>query len=83
MAPGQSGGPRPLCLHSHVGLVVLPNLLDAHVIFGINEGLSGGIRLGQCYYAGDVLEVVLVLHLDLWAGWGSGPWQDEAAMGVP
>lgn len=80
---GQSRGPRPLFLHSHVGLVVLPNLLDAHIILGVNEGLSSGIRLGQCYDAGDVLEVMLVFHLDLWAGWGSGPWQDGAAVGVP
>lgn len=80
---GQSRGPRPRFLHSHVGLVVLPNLLDTHIIFGVNEGLSSGVRLGQGHDACDVLEVMLVFHLDLWVGWGSGPWQDGAAVGVP
>lgn len=58
---------RPLSLHSHVGLVVLPNLLDTHIIFGINEGLSSGIRLSQCHNTCNVLEVMLVVYLDLWA----------------
>lgn len=77
---GQSRGllPRLRFLHSHVGLVVLPNLLDAYVIFGVNEGLSSGIRLGQCHDTCDILEVMLVVHLDLWVGWGSGPWLDGA-----
>ena len=63
----QGRGPllRPRPLHSHIGFVVLPNFLDAHVIFGINEGLSSGICLGQCHDARDVLEVVLVVHFDL------------------
>lgn len=66
--------PRPWFFHSHVGLVVLPNLLDAYIIFGINEGLGGGIRLGQCHDTRDVLEVMLVVHLDLWEWGGSqGP----------
>lgn len=67
---GKSRGPLPRLkfLHSHVGLVVLPNLLDAHIIFGINEGLSSGICLGQCHNTCNVLEVMLVIHLDLWVG---------------
>lgn len=80
---GQSRRPGLLFLHSHVGLVVLPNLLDANIILGVDEGLSSGIRLGQRYDACDVLEVMLVFHFDLWVGWGSGPWQDGAAVGVP
>ena len=66
--------PRPWSFHSHGGLVVLPNLLDAYIVFGINEGLGGGIRLGQCHDTRDVLEVMLVVHLDLWEWGGSqGP----------
>ena len=66
--------PRPWSFHSHVGLVVLPNLLDAYIVYGINEGLGGGIRLGQCHDTRDVLEVMLVVHLDLWEWGGSqGP----------
>lgn len=63
--------PKPWSFHSHVGLVVLPNLLDAYIVFGINEGLGGGIRLGQCHDTRNVLEVVLVVHLDLWEWGGS------------
>ena len=73
---GRAGGPlpRPWSFHSHVGLVVLPNLLDAYIVFGINEGLGGGIRLGQCHDTRNVLEVMLVVHLDLWEWGGSqGP----------
>ena len=66
--------PLPLPRDSHVGLVVLPNLLDAYIVFGINEGLGGGIRLGQCHDTRNVLEVMLVVHLDLWEWGGSqGP----------
>lgn len=66
MGQGRGPLPGPQFLHSHVGLVVLPNLLDTHVIFGIDEGLGSGIRLGQCHNTCDVLEVMLVVNLDLW-----------------
>lgn len=66
---GRGPLPRPWSPYAHVGLVVLPNLLDAHIVFGINEGLGSGICLGQCHDTCDVLEVVLVVHLDLWE-WG-------------
>lgn len=60
--------PRSWSLHSHVGLVVLSNLLDTHIIFGINEGLSSSIGLGQCHNTCDILEVMLVVYLDLGKG---------------
>lgn len=68
---------RPLSLHSHVGLVVLPNLLDTHIVFSINEGLSGGICLSQCHNTGNILEVMLVVYLDLWVqAWDEG-WSED------
>lgn len=77
-------GPRSL--HSHVGLVVLPDLLDAHIIFGINEGLGSGVCLGQCHDTCDILEVMLVVHLDLWE-WGGdqglGRVAQQWAVGLP
>lgn len=80
--PGRGPLRRPWSLHLHVGLVVLPNLLDTHIVFGINEGLGSGICLGQSHDTCDVLEVVLVVHLDLCgAGQGAGRGQDGAAMG--
>lgn len=64
---------RPLSLHLHVGLVVLPNLLDTHIIFGINEGLSSGICLSQCHNTCNILEVMLIVYLDLWVfAWYEG-----------
>lgn len=89
--PGHTGQgrkplPGPQSLHSHIGLVVLPNLLDAHIIFGINEGLGSGICLGQCHDTCDVLEVMLVVHLDLWEGDGDqglGKVGQQWAVGMP
>lgn len=89
--PGHTGQgrkplPGPQSLYSHIGLVVLPNLLDAHIIFGINEGLGSGICLGQCHDTCDVLEVMLVVHLDLWEGDGDqglGKVGQQWAVGMP
>lgn len=50
----------------HVGLVVVSNLLDSDVILGLDIGLSGGIGPSQSHHADDVLEVLQVLHFDLW-----------------
>lgn len=86
--PGQGRGPllRPRSPHSHVGLVVLPDLLDAHIILGVNEGLSSGVRLGQGHDTCDILEVMLVVHLDLWE-WGGdqglGRVAQQWAVGLP
>lgn len=50
---------------SHVSFVIVANLLDAHVILGVDEGLRCGVGLGQGHDAGNVLEVVLAVHFDL------------------
>lgn len=50
---------------SHVCLVVTAYLLDPDVIFGVYEGLSGGVGLSECYHAGYVLKIVVVVYLDL------------------
>lgn len=55
-------GPHP---HSHVSLVVVAYLLDPDVILGINERLCCGVGLGEGHHASNVLEVIVVFHLDL------------------
>lgn len=50
----------------HVSLVVVADLLDADIILGLDVGLGGGVGPGQSHHAGDVLEVLLVFHFDLW-----------------
>lgn len=57
---------RTQSLDSHVSFVVLPNLLDTHIIFGIYEGLSSGIGLCQSHYTCNILEVMLIFYFDLW-----------------
>lgn len=54
--------------HSHVRLVIAPYFLDANIVLGINERLRRGIRLSQSHNAGNVLEVILVVHFDLQRG---------------
>ena len=49
----------------HVSLVVVADLLDADVVLGLDVGFGGGVGPGQSHHAGDVLEVLLVLHFDL------------------
>lgn len=56
----------------HVSLVVAADLLDADVVLGLHVGLGGGVRPGQGHHADDVLEVLLVFNLDLWARGGEG-----------
>ena len=60
--------PLPLPRDSHVSFVVGSNFLDADVILGVDEGLSGGIGFGHSHHAGDVLVVMLVLYFDLLGG---------------
>lgn len=55
-------------LHIHVGFVVCADLLDSDVVLGVDEGLGGGVRLGQSHHAGYVLELHVVVHLHLDAG---------------
>lgn len=52
-------------LSSHVGFVIVPNLLDAHVVLGVDEGLRCGVGLREGHDTGDVLEVVLIVNFDL------------------
>lgn len=52
--------------HLHVSFVIVPNLLDADIVLGINEGLRCGVGLGQCHNAGNVLKIILIVHFDLW-----------------
>lgn len=52
-------------LYTHVGLVVAADLLDADVVFGLDVGFGGGVGPGQRHHAGNVLEVLLVLHFNL------------------
>lgn len=51
--------------HSHVSFVIVANLLDAHVILGVDERLGCGVSLGQGHHAGNVLEVILTVHFNL------------------
>lgn len=51
--------------NSHVGFVIVTDLLDAHVILGVDERLRRGVGLGQGHYAGNVLEVILAVHFNL------------------
>lgn len=39
--------------------------MDPDVIFGVYEGLSGGVGLSERYHAGYVLKIVVVVYLDL------------------
>lgn len=50
---------------SHVSFVVVANLLDAHVILGVDERLRRGVSLGQCHDAGNILKVILAVHFNL------------------
>lgn len=44
-------------LYVHVYFVVVVNLLDADVVLGVNQGLRGGVRLGESHHTGNVLEL--------------------------
>ena len=57
--------PQPLPRDSHVSFVVGSNFLDADVVFGVDEGLGGGIGFGHSHHAGDVLVVMMVFYFDL------------------
>lgn len=39
--------------------------MDPDVVFGVYEGLSGGVGLSEGYHAGYVLKIVVVVYLDL------------------
>lgn len=52
-------------LYSHVGFIVVANLLDAHIVLCVDEGLRRGVRLRQGHDAGNVLKVILIVNFNL------------------
>lgn len=52
-------------INLHVSLVIIADLLDADVVLGLDVWFGGGVGAGKGHDAGDVLEVLLVLHFDL------------------
>lgn len=49
----------------HVGLVIIPNLLDVNVIEGIHVELGGGVTPTHAHHPRYILEVVVVRNSDL------------------
>lgn len=52
-------------LSSHVGFIIVTDLLDAHVVLRVDEGLGCGVGLREGHDTGDILEVVLIVNFDL------------------
>lgn len=52
-------------LCSHVCLVIVAYLLDPDVIFGVYVGFGGGVGLSECYHAGYILKIIMVVYLHL------------------
>ncbi len=50
----------------HVGLVIVTDFLDSDVILGVNKRFRCGIRLCQSYNTSNVLEIILIVHFDLY-----------------
>lgn len=55
--------PESIC--SHVGFIVVSNLLDPDVIFGVYVGFSGSIGLGKGYHTGYILKIIMIVYFDL------------------
>lgn len=50
----------------HERLVRRSNLLYMEVMFGVNEGLRGGVSVSDCHHPSQVLEVVVIPDPHLW-----------------
>lgn len=54
------------CNLLHVGLVIVTDFLDSDVILGIDKRFRCGICLCQSHNTSNVLEIVLIVHFDLY-----------------
>lgn len=52
-------------LYSHVSFIIVANLLNAHIILGINEGLRSGVGLREGHNTGNILKIILIVNFNL------------------
>lgn len=51
--------------YSHVGFVIIANLLDAHIILCVDEGFRCGVGLREGHNAGNILKIILIVNFNL------------------